>query len=299
MKYLHLDADFTPFGKSIAFEAFTFNGGEPHIKINAEVGVSITNLFSNQKPELVPPQGNEYRDDVLITTRIRSFNDLGFVLAANDALRRIGVEQVSLLLPYFPAARQDRVMVPGEALTVKIYADIINAAGFEKVIILDPHSEVTPSLLNNVTVISNHQFVKKALANETDYLLISPDGGALKKVYKLAQYLDGQVVVECSKMRDVKTGQLSGFKVYADNLKGQTCVIVDDICDGGGTFLGLAKALKAKNAGKLILVVTHGIFSKGLTELSGVFSKIYVTDAYRTIEKEEVIQIKIDQIMVS
>ena len=209
----------------------------------------------------------------------------------------MGVEKVSLLLPYFPAARQDRVMVQGEALTVKIYADLINAAQFEQVLILDPHSEVTPALLNKVTVISNHQFVQKALANEKDYQLISPDGGTLKKVYKLAQFLGGQAVIECSKMRDVKTGQLSGFKVYAENLAGQTCVIVDDICDGGGTFLGLAKALKAKQPGTLILVVTHGIFSKGLEELSAVFSKIYVTDAFRDIKKEKVIQFKIDQII--
>ena len=282
MKYLHLDAHFTPFGKSIAFEAFTFNGGEPHIKIKTELGVSPKNLLSNKKS-----------DEVLITTRIQSFNDLGFLLVANDALRRMGVEKVSLLLPYFPAARQDRFMVQGEALTVKVYADIINAASFEQVIILDPHSEVTPALLNNVTVVSNHQFVKKALATETDYLLISPDGGALKKVYKLAQHLDGQPVIECNKMRDIKTGQLSGFKVFADDLAGKTCVIVDDICDGGGTFLGLAKALKAKNAGKLILVVTHGIFSKGFEELSAIFSKIYVTDAFKNVAHPAVTQIKI------
>jgi len=151
--------------------------------------------------------------------------------------------------------------------------------------------------LNKVTVISNHQFVRQALANETDYLLIAPDGGALKKVYKLAQYLDGQAVVECSKMRNVKTGQLSGFKVFANDLAGKTCVIVDDICDGGGTFLGLAKALKAKNAGKLILVVTHGIFSKGLEELASVFSKIYCTNSFQTTDKEKINQIKIDQII--
>ncbi len=286
MKYLHLDADFTPFGKSIAFEAFTFNGGEPHIKIKDNLGISKMNFSSNKEP-----------NEILITTRIRSFNDLGFVLVANDALKRMGVDKISLLLPYFPAARQDRVMIKGEALTVKIYADIINAAQFEQVIILDPHSEVSPALLDKVTVISNHQFVKQALANESDYLLISPDGGALKKVYKLAQYLDGPSVVECSKMRAVKTGQLSGFKVFADDLTGQTCVLVDDICDGGGTFLGLAKALKAKNAGKLILVVTHGIFSKGVKELATVFSKIYCTDAFQTTNKEEINQIKIDQII--
>ena len=300
MKYLHLDADFTPFGKTIAFEAFTFNGGEPHIKIKENLGQSGNNFLSTEKPN----------EKVLITTRIRSFNDLGFLLVATDALKRMGVTNINLLLPYFPAARQDRVMIKGEALTLKIYADLINAANFENVIILDPHSEVTPALLNKVKVISNHQFVQKALENTSDYLLISPDGGALKKVYKLAQflgspdmpnfknlaYLNPPKVIECSKMRDVKTGKLSGFKVFADDLAGKTCVIVDDICDGGGTFLGLAKTLKAKNAGKLILVVTHGIFSKGLIELTSVFSSIYCTDSFKTMEDDGLIQLKIEHL---
>lgn len=145
-------------------------------------------------------------------------------------------------------------------------------------------------------MISNHSFVQKALENTKDYLLISPDGGALKKVYKLAQFLGGQPVIECSKMRDVKTGQLSGFKVFADDLAGKTCVIVDDICDGGGTFLGLAKELKAKNVGKLILVVTHGIFSKGLEELTTVFDEIYCTDSFKEIENDGLIQLKIEHL---
>ncbi len=307
MKFLHLDNDFTPFGKSVAYEAFTFNGGEPHIKIKEDLTPIKKPIFSPLKP-------NEYQGGVLITTRIRSFNDLGFLLVATDALRRIGIKKISLLLPYFPAARQDRVLVNGEALTVKIYSDIINNANYEQVFILDPHSEVTPALLHRVKVFDNHQLIKQAVAKETDYCLIAPDGGALKKVYKLAQFLGAidmpnledlaylkpqPSVIECSKIRDVKTGKLSGFKVFADDLQGKTCVLVDDICDGGGTFLGLAKKLKAKNAGKLILVVTHGIFSKGLEDLATVFDKIYCTDSFSTIPNKLLNQLKIDHGLLS
>lgn len=299
MKYLHLDSDFTPFGKSIAFEAFTFNGGEPHIKIKETLKQTEDSIFSTTKPN----------EKILITTRIHSFNDLGFLLVATDALRRMGITKINLFLPYFPGARQDRVMVKGEALTVKIYADIINNMDFEQVFILDPHSEVTPALLNRVKVFDNHQLAKQVLGNETNYCLIAPDGGALKKVYKLAQflgdldmpnledlaYLPQPSVIECSKSRDVQTGKLSEFKVFADDLQGKTCVIVDDICDGGGTFLGLAKALKAKNAGKLILVITHGIFSKGLDDLAIVFNEIYCTDSFSTVAHKSLHQIKIDE----
>lgn len=286
MKFLHLDNDFTPFGKSITFEAFTFNGGEPHIKILEKIGNSSNELFSS-----------ETTTEILITTRIRSFNDLGFLLVATDALRRMGVQKISLLLPYFPAARQDRVMVKGEPLTVKIYADLINNCQFEKVYILDPHSDVTPALLHRVHELDNHHLIKKVVAKLSDFLLISPDGGALKKIYKTAQILDSQPVIECSKVRDVRTGQLSDFKVNANDLGGKTCVIVDDICDGGGTFLGLAKALKKKNAGQLILVVTHGIFSKGLAELRKVFTKIYCTDSFQTVSHKGLIQISINDLL--
>lgn len=278
MKYLNLDTQFQPFGKSIEFEAFTFNGGEPHLKI---------------KTALSPTE------EVTITVRIRAFNDLGFILLAKDALRRMGVQKIHLLLPYFPAARQDRVMVAGEPLTVKIYADLINQCKFETVTILDPHSEVTAAVLNNVQVIDNHLFVKKCLEQITDYQLISPDGGALKKVYKLAPFLGGKPVIECSKRRDVNTGKLTGFTVYADDLKGKTCVIVDDICDGGGTFLGLATELKKKNAGDLILVVTHGIFSKGLEDLSQHFSKIYTTNSFSTIDSKFLTQIPLTDGLLS
>ena len=263
MKYLNLNTTFAPLGKSIEFDNFIFNGGEPHIKI-------LEKLTDE--------------NELTITIRIRSFNDVGLLLIATDALRRMEVENIHLVVPYFPAARQDRVMVAGESLSVKVYADLINAQNYRSVTILDAHSEVTPALLSRVKNISNHQFVTTCLQNKKDYVLISPDGGALKKVYKLAQFLNGVPVVECSKLRDVKTGKLSGFKVYTDDLEGKTCVIVDDICDGGGTFLGLAKELKEKNCGELILIVTHGIFSKGLDKLTEVFDKVFSTDSFSNIE---------------
>jgi len=66
---------------------------------------------------------------------------------------------------------------------------------------------------------------------------------------------------------------------------------VDDICDGGGTFLGLATALKEKNAGKLSLIVSHGIFSKGFEELNKSFDTVFTTNSFRDIEEEKVVQL--------
>lgn len=276
---LNLDKNFTPYGteNNIDYNFFTFSGGEPHIKIISEL---------------------ENVSEVTITHRIQSFNDIGTLLLATNALKNMGIKKLHVVIPYFPAARQDRLMVSGEPLSVKVYADIINAQNFESVTVFDPHSEVTPALLNNCRIIDNHKFIERITQQLSDnLLLISPDGGALKKIYKVAAYLQNYEVIECSKSRNVKTGQLTGFKVYADDLQGKDCLIVDDICDGGGTFLGLAKELKAKNAGNLYLAISHGIFSKGFDELEKHFTKIFTTDSFKTIENDNCIQIELGKLL--
>lgn len=272
---LNLDPKFKPFTteNEINFQSFTFSGGEPHIKIDPVFDV-------NQK--------------ITITHRLNSFNDLGLLCITVDALRRMDVKNIELFIPYFPAARQDRVMIKGESLSVKVYADIINGMQFEKVFVFDAHSEVTPALVNNCEVIPNHTFIDaviKSIGN--DVKLISPDGGALKKIYKVSEFLGGVDVVECSKSRDVKTGRLSGFKVYNDDLQGKDCLIVDDICDGGGTFVGLAQELKNKNAGKLYLAVSHGIFNKGF-EVLDCFDKIFTTNSFKDFDNEKVEVVKLE-----
>ncbi|WP_091494358.1 ribose-phosphate diphosphokinase [Flavobacterium phragmitis] len=275
---LNLDPKFAPIQnqEEIKFQSFTFSGGEPHIKINPDFDV-------NQK--------------VTITHRLNSFNDLGLLCITVDALRRMDVKIIDLFIPYFPAARQDRVMIPGEPLSVKVYADIINAMQLNKVFAFDAHSEVTPALLNNSTVIPNYTFIKEVLNKiGQNVKLISPDGGALKKIYKVSEFLGGVEVVECSKSRDVKTGKLSGFKVYEEDLQGMDCLIVDDICDGGGTFVGLAEELKKKNAGKLYLAVSHGIFNKGF-EVLNCFDGIFTTNSFKDFDGESVQVIGLDQLV--
>ena len=266
MHYVHLDPSFTvgPAAQVLPFEAFAFAGGEPHIRFQ--------------------PKDLQAVQAVTLTHRVRSFNDMGLLLLAVDALRRAGLEHLELVLPYFPGARQDRVMVPGEPLTVKVYADLLNRLALKRIWVYDPHSEVTPAVLDRCQAIPNHTFIEHILKALSVDCLVSPDGGALKKIYKLSAHLGGKPVVEGSKKRDVRTGQLSGFQVFSEDLAGANCLIVDDICDGGGTFMGLAQTLKDKGAGQLYLAVSHGIFTKGIEPLTAYFDRIYTTNAFRDVE---------------
>ena len=279
---LHLDPAFAvrPELHTISFDSFTFAGGEPHIKLGA----------------IAPTAA------VLITQRVRNWQDLGLLAVAVDALRRAGVDSISLLMPYLPGARQDRVMVPGEPLTVRVYTDFLNSLSLKQVMIYDPHSSVGPALLDHVQVIDNIGFAKTVLSQlPSNTRLISPDAGAQKKVHAVAEALGGKYpVIDCGKHRDVRTGALTGFAVYIydKQLRGEPCLILDDICDGGGTFLGLAQALKEAGAGDLYLAVSHGIFSRGTEVLTKVFQQIYCTDSFSTLpETEGITQVLLQNII--
>lgn len=196
-----------------------------------------------------------------------------------DLCRRNGA-QLEVFMPYFPAAREDR----GAPLGAKVYADIVNLAGASKVTIVDPHSDVVPALLNNCQVIGLDFLVPWALkyhAWKTGEAIqydgvIAPDGGAVKRAWGVAKAL-GVPMYQATKRRDVSTGKLSGFS--CEPLPEGRLLIVDDICDGGGTFIGLADTCHRNN---LDLWVTHGIFTGDNLALEAKFNKIFTTDSFDT-----------------
>jgi len=151
IKALNLDKNFSPtFCVQIKHESFTFWGGEIHIKID---------------------KGEYFADveKVIITNRFRTDDDIMKVLAAKDALERKGVKNFDLVMPYIPYARQDRICAPGEAFTLKIFAQIINSAKFNKVIVLDAHSDVAPALIDKCENMTNHEFVELACVALNSY----------------------------------------------------------------------------------------------------------------------------------
>lgn len=233
-----------------SLETFRFPCGEWHVILRG-----LPPRGSKVSLEYDHPGGN---------TPDQMSNEIVQLMLALNALDRAGVGVATFSVPYVPFSRQDRVTQPGEPLSVAIMASIINSFAADEVVICDPHSDVTTALIRNVRVIPQHEIFLPMIPREP-CLLISPDGGALKKIYKLAELRPNATVVECRKSRDVATGQLSGATVHAAELKQETCFIVDDICDGGGTFIALAAELKKKGAGRITLLVTHGFFTKGLT----------------------------------
>lgn len=261
-----------PERSDVSFKSMVFPDGQPHIKIDTD---SVHQL--------------DKKAALRVLARITSPADLLLVLLVKNTLDYLEFEHIELHISYLLAARMDRVMLEGEPFSLKVVAGMLNLGNFKKVKIFDPHSEVATALIDRSYTVTNHEFVRDALQdyfsdhNDSLYCLVSPDAGALKKIHKLAQFLDIDNVVECMKERDLKTGTLTNFQTATESLQGQTCFLVDDICDGGGTFAGTAAMLKEKGAAKVVLIVSHGIFSKGIN-ITAV-DNIYTTDSYRTIEQ--------------
>ncbi len=277
MKILNLDPNFTPLGKGCDFNIMTFPSGfEHHVKL--------------------PPLENE---DVTVTIRIRSSDDIMFLLLLSDALERVGARKKNLFIPYLPYARQDRVMVSGEPLSLKVMGNIINSLHFEKVTILDPHSRATELVIDRLISLDNSFLVRTVLSKKhNDYLLVSPDSGAQKKIYYIAQKVGyiGDILL-ASKARDVSTGRIKHIHVDETDFSGKELVIVDDICDGGMTFILLAKKLRELGAKKISLIVTHGIFSKGEKLLSQYLDAIYTTDSISDQESKFITRYKIKDLL--
>lgn len=234
---------------------------------------------------------------VEIKSRLNSFIDLEIIICATAAVRNLGAAKVFLYVPYFLGARSDRKFTEGGINYLKdVICPIINAQNFSGVRILDPHSDVLEACLNNFQKDDNVKLVRFALSElyqpntPDEFCLVSPDAGALKKVHKIAEKIgyNGEIVV-CSKHRG-NDGKLSNTVVPL-NIKGKKkfkkdLIIIDDICDGGRTFINIAEEVR-KNPlfeGKIYLIVTHGIFSSGFRNLCSHFDGIFCTNSVEDIQ---------------
>lgn len=238
--------------------------------------VKQVRLYSDTTPMIKLPDFEEIveRADTLI---LRPKGLQGFVEAMFlvDAIQMKDGNIENLILPYIPGARQDRTNVSGDVLfTAWSVCDMVNQRGFDQVLVLDPHSNVVTDLLNNVVEYPLENVARRMWGGYTG--VIAADRGGKRRAERVASALSLPIFYG-EKHRDVATGKLSGFSVEVLP-QGGHFLVVDDICDGGGTFLGLGEQIAAQGC-FADLFVTHGIFSKGSADLRKIFKSVYTTDS--------------------
>lgn len=227
-----------------------------------------------------------YEEEIIaMLVRPKSMTSFMAAMFWVDAYVERGMDPPFFVLPCVPGARQDRLNPKGDYLfTIKSIARMINDRNFPQVHVLDPHSEVTPALINRcVTRMPSQSLDLVATLTQSKRYgyVVAPDAGAGKRAQLMADVL-GIPVLTASKKRDVETGALSGFSLqkhdYPDSSESRV-LVVDDLCDGGWTFNGLAEELTKHGFSKPDLWVTHGIFSKGTAELKKNYDQILTSDS--------------------
>ena len=255
---LHIDGS-----NELEIETGTYPGGEIRVKV-------------------LHPWQIQNAQKAVITAKIRCAGGIQALAQLKSVIDHYGpVHDTSLYMGYVPYARQDRVCAEGEANAIKVFAGQINAMEFNKVVTVDNHSDVSTALINNVANMTKEDLFENIAIPFEDYdVFVAPDFGAAKEVQALTIKYDKRFV-QGFKKRNPDTGALTGFGHYCPEgeLDDLHVLIIDDLCDGGGTFLGLADDIKAYHLpAELALYVTHGIFSKGTKALTDTFDDVYTTD---------------------
>ncbi len=243
-------------GATVGYEEFTFPDGQRHITLDDEIRAH----------------------DVWVTASITDADSLFDLLLLKDVLDNTQ-NKTYLRIEYLLGGRMDRRINDRQPFTLKVVTDVLRNAGFEAIHVMDPHSRESLHRLH-ATAIYPGEFLSVLAKYDPDRtVVVQPDRGARERVANMV-FGTAFEVVECSKERDQASGRLSGFKIgNPRRVNGKQCLIVDDICDGGATFVALAKLLREAGAVSVDLFVTHGIFSKG-RELEGI-DNVYSTDSFK------------------
>jgi ribose-phosphate pyrophosphokinase len=250
------------------------------MKINLNTGENVKKLlYPDNQPHInMLIRGGGWVDVICSLTDSQKLLEL--CMTANAIEQDFGVKGV-LHIPYLMGARYDRMMDEGDSFDLKVIAKIINSLGFFEVKLYDPHSDVAAALIDNSSIITNEALVIEY--DKEDAVLIIPDAGAAKKAYNYFKWNPSITdYVQALKHRDLKTGEISHTEILnIEKCRAKHCVIIDDICDGGRTFIEISKALlNAKvYTESLTLIVTHGLFTKGFKELEDHFEQIITSNS--------------------
>ncbi|WP_262589759.1 ribose-phosphate pyrophosphokinase [Candidatus Pelagibacter communis] len=245
-----------------------FSDGEIYVEINENIrGNSIFIIQSVSSP---------------------ANDNLMELLLCIDALKRSSAKNITAVIPYFGYARQDRKVVPRTSISAKLVSNLITKAGADRVVTVDLHAgqiqgffDIPVDNLFATPIFARH--VKKKI-NSKNMICVAPDVGGTERARSLGKLLNiGLAIVD---KRRPKPGQSQVMNVIGD-VKGKTCIIVDDIIDSGGTIVNAAKALKDRGAKEVYVYITHGVLSGEAVKKikNSVIKNLVITDTIDNSDK--------------
>ena len=245
-----------------------FSDGEIYVEINENIrGNSIFIIQSVSSP---------------------ANDNLMELLLCIDALKRSSAKNITAVIPYFGYARQDRKVVPRTSISAKLVSNLITKAGADRVVTVDLHAgqiqgffDIPVDNLFSTPIFSRH--IKKKIKSK-NLICVAPDVGGVERTRALGRKLDvGLAIID---KRRPAPGKSQVMNVIG-NVKGKTCIIVDDIIDSGGTIVNAAEALIKRGAKEVHVYVTHGVLSGEAVEKikKSKIKNLVVTDTINNSDK--------------
>lgn len=221
------------------------------------------------------------KDTIKVMCRITNVDELFLVKQVFDILDRNDVVY-DVFISYPMGMRMDRVMDFNRPFTLKIVANILKSSNAREFEILEPHSSRT------YREFGTYEKSMPEVLNRLDgYQIVIPDAGAKDRYEDVFFYDYPADTIFCSKVRDIETGEI--LRIQVDNpevISDRPMMILDDLCDGGGTFLGIAEAIRIiKPDAKLNINIVHAVNGVGLQRLSDAFDHVYITNSYKDWKK--------------
>ena len=237
-------------------------------------------------------QENVRGEDVFViqSTSFPANDNLMELLIMLDALRRSSARRKTAVIPYFGYARQDRKSSPRTPISAKLVANLITEAGADRVLTLDLHAGQIQGFfdipVDNLFAAPLFAADIKARYQGRDIMIVSPDVGGVVRARALATRLNCDLAI-IDKRRE-RAGVSEVMNVIGD-VHGRDCILIDDICDSGGTLCNATDALVAEGAKSVSVYVTHGVLSGGAVarmagsniEMTTITDSIAATEAVR------------------
>ena len=234
-------------------------------------------------------QENVRGEDVFIiqSTSFPANDNLMELLITIDALRRASARRITAVIPYFGYARQDRKPGPRTPISAKLVANLIEAAGADRVLTLDLHAGQIQGFFDIPTdnLFGAPVFVEdiQSRFNGDDLMVVSPDVGGVVRTRALGKRINADLAI-VDKRRE-RAGESEVMNIIGD-VNGRKCLLVDDIVDSAGTLCNAAAALMDNGASSVSAYVTHGVLSGAASERvnNSVMEKLLITDSIQPSE---------------
>lgn len=232
--------------------------------LDTELSAMLLTRFSDGEVRVKIDESLRGMDAFVIQPTSRPVNEhVMELLIILDAIRRASAERITVVMPYYGYARQDKKVKPREPITARLVADMITGAGASRVLAVDLHVEQIQGFFNlpvdhlyGGPLIADHLFNQGV--NGSNVVIVSPDVGGVGRAQALAQHLEAGLAIIAKRRPEPNRSEV--ISVVGD-VAGKTCVVIDDMIDTGGSIIGGVEVLKKQGAERVLVCCTHGIFS--------------------------------------